>query len=417
MTIATEITRLQTAKGDIKAAIEAKGVTVAPELTLDAYPAKIAEITTGGGGGGEWTKPADWIDISTVADNEINLLVTEGSGFAFTCTVAGSGTFSVDWGDGTIDHNCASGAVQQHIHTTGGTPWTATGGNTWKVRVYNATATITKWKIARHTYTNRRQYSPLLWAVVGAQGLTDCSNMFYNTIGLGVWCTALKAVSITSFASCTNVSYMLTNCYGLSSLTLPSSWGSVINVSNMLTYCYGLSSLTLPASWGSVINVNNMLYSCYGLSSLTLPSSWGSVINVNNMLYSCYGLSSLTNFNYLGSTTTAADFTDALRDCENLQTPIVCGSLLSKFEAYGAAGYVLKIPSIRLTNAASTFTGSTPQINVSYTSLDATALENLFTDLPSLTGKTINITGCVGAASLTTTQREIATNKGWTIVG
>ena len=64
MTIATEITRLQTAKGDIKAAIEAKGVTVAPELTLDAYPAKIAEITTGRGRWGEWTKPADWIDIS-----------------------------------------------------------------------------------------------------------------------------------------------------------------------------------------------------------------------------------------------------------------------------------------------------------------------------------------------------------------
>ena len=139
MTIATEITRLQSAKGDVKAAIEAKGVTVAPELTLDAYPAKIAEISTGGSGG-EWTKPADWIDISNVNDNEINLLVTEGSGFAFTCTVAGSGTFSVDWGDGTIDHNCTSGAMRQHIHTTGGTPWTATGGHTWKVRVYNATA-------------------------------------------------------------------------------------------------------------------------------------------------------------------------------------------------------------------------------------------------------------------------------------
>ena len=91
--------------------------------------------------------------------------------------------------------------------------------------------------------------------------------------------------------------------------------------------------------------------------------------------------------------------------------------MLSKFGAYGANGYVLKIPSIRLTNPDSTFTGSSPQVNVSYTSLDATALENLFTDLPTLTGKTINITGCVGAASLTTTQREIATNKGWTIVG
>ena len=47
MSIATEITRLQTAKNDLKAAIENKGVTVG-DGTIDTYAEKVAEIESGG---------------------------------------------------------------------------------------------------------------------------------------------------------------------------------------------------------------------------------------------------------------------------------------------------------------------------------------------------------------------------------
>ena len=49
MSIATEIQRLQTAKADIKSAIENKGVTVG-DGTIDTYAEKIGEISVGGGG-------------------------------------------------------------------------------------------------------------------------------------------------------------------------------------------------------------------------------------------------------------------------------------------------------------------------------------------------------------------------------
>lgn len=52
MSIATEISRLQTAKADIKTAIEAKGVTVPSSATLDSYNTYISQIQTGSGGGG-----------------------------------------------------------------------------------------------------------------------------------------------------------------------------------------------------------------------------------------------------------------------------------------------------------------------------------------------------------------------------
>lgn len=48
MSIATEISRLQTAKADIKTAIEAKGVTVPSSAKLDDFDTYIAQISGGG---------------------------------------------------------------------------------------------------------------------------------------------------------------------------------------------------------------------------------------------------------------------------------------------------------------------------------------------------------------------------------
>lgn len=51
MSIASEISRLQSAKADIKTSIEAKGVTVPSATTLDGYSTLIDQISGGGGTG------------------------------------------------------------------------------------------------------------------------------------------------------------------------------------------------------------------------------------------------------------------------------------------------------------------------------------------------------------------------------
>ena len=51
MAISDELTRIQTAKADIKASIEAKGVTVPSDALIDQYADYVDEIQTGGGGG------------------------------------------------------------------------------------------------------------------------------------------------------------------------------------------------------------------------------------------------------------------------------------------------------------------------------------------------------------------------------
>ena len=62
MSIASEITRLQQAKADIKTAIENKGVTVPSDATLDDYDGYIYDIPSGGGGTSLEDKPVIYID-------------------------------------------------------------------------------------------------------------------------------------------------------------------------------------------------------------------------------------------------------------------------------------------------------------------------------------------------------------------
>ena len=62
MSIASEISRLQTAKADLKTAIEGKGVTVPSSTKLDGYADLVDSIETGGGGGGNEEKTVKFID-------------------------------------------------------------------------------------------------------------------------------------------------------------------------------------------------------------------------------------------------------------------------------------------------------------------------------------------------------------------
>lgn len=59
MSIASEITRLQTAKADLKTSIESKGVSVSASATLDDYADYVDSISTGGSATEDllWTNP------------------------------------------------------------------------------------------------------------------------------------------------------------------------------------------------------------------------------------------------------------------------------------------------------------------------------------------------------------------------
>lgn len=78
MSVASEISRLQTAKADLKIAIEGKGVTVPSSTKLDGYADLVDSIS--GGGGGD-----DWLYISI--DGEVRMVNMSNVGITWDSTV------------------------------------------------------------------------------------------------------------------------------------------------------------------------------------------------------------------------------------------------------------------------------------------------------------------------------------------
>jgi len=231
-------------------------------------------------------------------------------------------------------------------------------------------------------------------------------------------CASLTNIKLpSSWGNVNTVKYMFAQCSTLRHILLPSSWDIITNCQEMFIGCNILTNIILPSSWGLVWTIVSMFDSCTSLYNIQLPNNFGNITFVNNFINFCYPLKNNTNFRYLGSLTQQCNFTDTFKNCENIQGTVTLDSLITKLGFYGTAAIPLKLTGLRLTNTGSTFTGTSPQIDVSYTSLGQSALVDLFNDLPTLTSKTINITGCPGSSLLTAAERLIATNKGWSITG
>jgi hypothetical protein len=493
-----------------------------------------------GGSVANWAPPTDWQDISQTATNQIKYLVADTNlTYAFKATTS-TGTYTIDWGDGTIDSACVSGTQYQHTYTRGAGVACSRGYTTFVISIIPNTGNLLTCKIAKHTLLTVQQSHDILYAnIKNATFLNDYSNMFSvsgafcpqlesvimptswtvgattiyvmfnscyslqsvtlptswgsitNISGMFQGCYSLQSVTLptswgsimnignvfqgcyslqsitlptswgsitnvsymfsgcyslqsitlpTSWGSITNVSYMFSGCYSLQSVILPISWGSITNVSNVFQGCYSLQSITLPISWGSITNVSSMFNSCYSLQSVTLPISWGSITNVSSMFNSCYSLQSITlptswgsitnvfamfyqcnviqynsGMQYLGSKTSQCDFSTAFVSTQNIDGSLTFDSQMSKFTFSGTSGNLNHITGLLLTNQSSLFEGLSPQIDIAYNNLDNAALTDLANSLPSLSGKTIRITGCPGAGVGTQSYDTIFTNKGWTI--
>ena len=123
MSIASEISRLQSAKADLKSAIEAKGVTVSSSATLDDYDTYVAAISGGGSSvsSGTFTTTEDTgsYTISTLAGTTAThfVLVATPSPSAVTghSKRAFAGGF-ISWDD-TLYFSVATAAAGTSVNT------------------------------------------------------------------------------------------------------------------------------------------------------------------------------------------------------------------------------------------------------------------------------------------------------------
>lgn len=287
MSVATEISRLQTAKADLKTAIEAQGVTVPSSTTLDGYAALVGQIS--GGSTDEISYPA-WLKDG---DTHLWIEITASDQLAQAVRITMKGT--IDWGDGsTTTVNSTSATTYTHTYTTVGKyridlkPTSGTfklGGNSTSYSVMGAIS------------ARRRMFQTLYQVEVGTSQITEltgycfywCPNLLrvyvpknVVTIGASAFrvCVSLAKIEFEDETKLTSVSGSNTfyQCYNL--LEVPQNVPGATSLSTIYYYCNCIDHITIPSTVTSIA-ASSMAY-MYCLKKMTcLPSTPPTVANAN----------------------------------------------------------------------------------------------------------------------------------------
>ena len=173
----------------------------------------------------------------------------------------------------------------------------------------------------------------------------------------------------------------------------------------------------------STTTYQNLANNCISLVTLILPTTQTSLITtIQSFVQLCGSLTTITNLNNIGSLTATPLVLATTLTNNNLVTSLSFSCPFTTLSVNGvSATNFSKLNSLRLLNVSTgQWTGTSPQINVSFTSLSTSALNILFADMAAqgtVTTKTINITSATGTAGLSAADRLVITSKGWTITG
>jgi hypothetical protein len=218
MSIATEISRIQQAKADIKTAIEAKGVTVPSSATIDTYDDYVSQIS-GGGGGGDTSTIKGLIDRS-ITSIEIPSGVTEIGIYAF-----------------------AQCNFLEKINS-----------NT--VGVANIPSGVTN--ISHYAL----YFCKSLTNINIQNSVTSIGNQAFRG------CDSLTSINIPSGVTSIN-EYLFYNCHNLTGITIPDGVTSISG--SAFSGCESLTSVNIPSG---VTSIGTYVFrNCTGLTSITINAT------------------------------------------------------------------------------------------------------------------------------------------------
>ena len=369
----------------------------------------------------KWYKPADWTDIQSGAvANSINLLVGVVSdfsaynnlGFKVTCV----GGYDV-YIDGELFGQYLSTALCTITWST----YSATEGSTTTYPVNLITHEVSIRPTVPDTAMTKFNCERITAVTPELQGILWVYFNITNTINLA------------------NGFCIAADFYRNQILESVTAKNNILNV-NGLTYCFKYAALKyLPVLDGgnSTMSGDSIFARCYILKSVNIKNTTFSTltgaffynyllekINFTNITVTAIGanifpenrsLKKLPTISFTGRT----DLTGFIINAKSL-LPLVLdvrgSTALTRIGCYGTATYFMTgFKGLRVSSSAPFSSATAPQINVSYTGMDRTALVQLFTDLATVVEKTISVVGCTGTASLTAEDLAIATDKGWTV--
>ena len=341
-----------------------------------------------------YTPPVDWSDIRTdCPENSIALYAAHSAdyssynnlGFTATCT----GGYKV-YIDGNVYGSYASGSTCSITWstsgiTTGDSITTPSALKAHKIWVEPATAgnNITAFQCKRVAASGTEQQG-VLWANFNLSNEISLSELFRD--GNKIVQRLVKAITAkNNKIIVSSIAFALKSSIALEYLPiLIGNISKTYNLQECFYDCRNIKRVSLQDM--RITYFPNAFYNCFKLSdinkrniSATTTASAGAT---DHVYQNCYVLKEILpftvseNFKYMG------DFITNATALKEINIDVRLAPNLLRIGCYGTSQYFMQgFKGLRVSNQAP-FTGAAPQINVSYTGMDRTALVQLFNDLP-----------------------------------
>lgn len=374
-TLSSEIARLTQAKADIKAAIEAKGVTVGSG-TIDTYAEKIGEISSGGSGGDEYSYRTQYADESGLAELgwtqesinyfKYNNYINPSQQSTYTVSQANKDIYGVINSSNISNYKSNSDLMFLPYFDTS-----------------SVTAMYSKFSAF---------YSLVSIPLLNTSNVTDMSNMFSN-------CRSLVSIPPLYTSKATSMKYMFSYCYSLASIPLLDT-SKVNSMYSMFQSCASLVSIPL-LNTSNVTNMSGMFSYCNSLKSIPLLNT-SKVTNMSSMFENCASLKTIPLLN----TNNVTNMGNMFSYCYSLKSvPLLNTSKVTNMN------YMFR--SCSLLTTLNGFTGLKTDLDLSYcANLTHDSILNVINKAATVSSQTLTL-GSTNLAKLTDEEKAIATNKGW----
>ena len=361
-----------------------------------------------------WVRNPSWVALPTVGPTDqkfVGLIaVFPDSNFAALSATTSSGTYTVDWGDGSAPQTYTSGAQANYQYS-----YSASGLTDTPVTFTASTSTVNR---ASHGYTNGMLIS--FASIVTTTGIVVGQKYYVVNAATNTFQVSAtsggSALTLTNDGSGTILPYKMAvvvvtattgNLTGLNINLKNTTVGLNLYESGWLDISVGspnfsASGLVLGASTinvrkdmleqvtlvnlGGQTSLTYMFNSCGELKSVVMKASTSSINNMSYMFNTCYSLQTVPLFN----TAAVTNMSYMFNTCYNLQTvplfnTVSVTSMYYMFEYCSSLQTVPLFNTAAVTNMSSMFIGcSSLQTVPLFNTASVTTMSNMFNGCYSL---------------------------------